>query len=214
MPGRVAVRTVLAWFGLLFVVGCTRDLQPQLGELPGGFEGAGTAAPRIDGRVGTPGAPPPPQTSYGTPPTVAGVVAAPGAEPPGGYSLDFAETDIRDVAAQILGAMLRVNYTIDPSVHGTATFRTVTPLSRSQLLATFQMLLAEDNAALQQSDGLYRVVPSAAALGAAGSVVLPLHYVSAEESGEGVAAHCRQQRQTGRRPRTQRSRIERRTGGA
>ena len=38
------------------------------------------------------------------------------AEGQGGISFNFADTDIRAVAAQILGNMLHVNYTIDPDV--------------------------------------------------------------------------------------------------
>ena len=57
-----------------------------------------------------------------------------GAGGAGSVTLDFADTDIREVAAQILGNTLHVNYTIDPAVHGTATLRTVTPLANSQLV--------------------------------------------------------------------------------
>ena len=53
----------------------------------------------------------------------------------GDITLDFADTDIREVVAQILGTILKVNYTIDPSVHGTATLHTVRPLNRSELHA-------------------------------------------------------------------------------
>ena len=105
----------------------------------------------------------------------------------GDISLDFADTDIREVVAQILGNILKLNYTMDPSVHGTATLRTVTPVPRSQLLLTLQSLLAQNGAALVQSGNLYRVLPAAqaaAALGSdgtAGSVIVPLHYASAED---------------------------------
>ena len=101
--------------------------------------------------------------------------------------MDFADTDIREVSTQILGNILKLNYTIDPAVHGAATLRTVTPLARSQLLPVLQSLLAQNGAALVQSGGLYRVVPAAQAAaalgtdGTAGSVVVPLHYAAAED---------------------------------
>jgi general secretion pathway protein D len=101
--------------------------------------------------------------------------------------LDFADTDIREVSTQILGNILKLNYTIDPAVHGAATLRTVTPLARSQLLPVLQSLLAQNGAALVQSGGLYRVVPAAQAAaalgtdGTAGSIVVPLHYAAAED---------------------------------
>ena len=40
------------------------------------------------------------------------------------------------MVAQILGTILKVNYTIDPAVHGTATLHTVRPLNRSELVPT------------------------------------------------------------------------------
>ncbi len=90
------------------------------------------------------------------------------------------------MAAQILGNSLHVNYTIDPSVHGTATLRTVVPLSTAQLIPILQSLLAENQATLVENGGVYRVLPVAQALGVAGGpgtaggTMVPLHYVSAE----------------------------------
>ena len=175
------------WAALLLFVplaalpGCQRPEQPAitpLSELPG----TPTAAqPRINGNDGAPQAIPPAQIAYGTQGDVVLPTQA-GAQQPGDISLDFADTDIREVATQILGNILKVNYTIDASVHGTATLRTVTPLSRSQLLPTLQSLLAQNGAALVQSGGLYRVVPAAQALaGLDGTVLVPLHYASAED---------------------------------
>ena len=40
---------------------------------------------------------------------------------PAQYSLDFADTDVREAVAQILGTMLGLNYSIDPAVKGTVT---------------------------------------------------------------------------------------------
>ena len=51
----------------------------------------------------------------------------------GAYSLDFADTDVREAVAQVLGGMLNLTYTIDPAVHGTVTLHTARPLSRAQL---------------------------------------------------------------------------------
>jgi general secretion pathway protein D len=137
--------------------------------------------------VGTPDAPPPAQISYGQdqhPTQPAPSVVAAGS---GDVSLDFADTDIREVVAQILGMLLKVNYTIDPAVHGTATLHTVQPLARSQLVPTLESLLAQNGAALVTSGSLYRVVPAAQAAGlaasgpgTAGAVMVPLRYASAE----------------------------------
>ena len=79
--------------------------------------------------------------------------AADTSEPGGDISLDFADTDIREVVAQILGTLLHVNYTIDPAVHGTATLHTVNPSPRSRLLPTLQALLAQNGATVVQIGG-------------------------------------------------------------
>lgn len=124
--------------------------------------------------------------SYGTPQQAAGGGSA-AASGVADISLDFADTDIRAVVAQILGTILKVNYTIDPSVHGSATLRTDTPLTRTQLLPVLQSLLAQNGAALVQSGTLYRVVPIAAAAavaaesGTAGTEPVTLRYASADD---------------------------------
>jgi general secretion pathway protein D len=76
--------------------------------------------------------------------------------------------------------LLKLDYTIDPAVHGTVTLHTASALTREQLLATLQALLAQNGAALIQSGPLYRIVPEAASTTAAGSAMVPLRYTSAE----------------------------------
>jgi general secretion pathway protein D len=168
--------------------GCSRQPEPAVAELPAQSQLATAAAPRINGNVGAPQAAPPAQISYGTPPEVLSLPA--GADLSGGdISLDFADTDIREVVAQVLGTILHLNYSIDPAVHGSATLRTTQPLPRSQVLPTLQALLAQNGAALVQNGALYRVVPAAQAAGVvarggdatAGSVVVPLRYAAAED---------------------------------
>src|SRR4029077_10632192 len=93
-------------------------------------------------------------------------ILSPAGGPGGGdVSLDFADTDIREVVAQILGQILKVNYTIDPSIRGTATLHTARPLNRSELVPTLESLLAQNGAAVVVNGALYRVVPAAQALG-------------------------------------------------
>lgn len=131
-----------------------------------------------------------PSASYApaTPPPA--TAPAPPAAANGTISFNFADTDIRTVVDQILGGILHVNYTIDPGVSGTVTLRTEVPLTRDAMLPTLQTLLAQNNAMLLQSNGLYRVLPAAnagtapsiatdPALG--GGTVLPLQYASAPQ---------------------------------
>lgn len=167
--------------------GCERDTLPVLEALPPVRGTSGAASARVSGPIGSPDALAGPQVSV-----VQGrvIAAAAGATAPAGggdISLDFADTDIREVVAQVLGTVLRANYTIDPAVRGTATLRTTTPLARSQVLPALQAVLAQNGATLIQSGGLYRVVPAAAGTpvlaGDAGSggAVIALRYASAED---------------------------------
>ena len=151
---------------------------------------------RVNGNLGAPASPPPAEVSFGSGTGLAGAGAgasgasnlASGVAQGTSASLDFADTDIREAAAQILGTILKANYTIDPAVKGTATFHSAHPLSGTQLLSVLQSLLAQNGAALVRSGDLYRVLPAAAAAnipGVAsndampGSVIVPLRYVSA-----------------------------------
>ena len=98
---------------------------------------------------------------------------------PGRYALDFADTDIREAAAQILGSMLGVTYAIDPAVKGTVTLHTAGKLSAAQLLPTLQTLLAGVGAALVRGEELYQVVPEAAAGG--GGQLVALRFADAAQ---------------------------------
>jgi general secretion pathway protein D len=106
----------------------------------------------------------------------------------GDISLNFVNTDISAVVDQILGTILQLNYTIDPNVQGAVSLRTVVPIARDALIPTLQTLLAQVNAVLVQSNGVYRVMAadSAAATpnissdaGLGGGAMIPLHYVQA-----------------------------------
>jgi general secretion pathway protein D len=113
-----------------------------------------------------------------------------GSPPPhlvgGAVSLDFADTDIRAVVAQVLGSILHVTYSIDPAVHGKVTLHTAHPLPSADLIPTLQTLLGENHAELIADHDFYRVVPAGtagavlaggSALG--GAMVVPLQYVEA-----------------------------------
>jgi general secretion pathway protein D len=187
-PGR---RRALAAGIALLAAGCTPHAATPpvvtvVPPLPTAAYNTGEATPRVNGEVGGNAAVPKVAYSNGSGSTVTGNGRNQGNAGGGSVTLDFADTDIREVAAQILGNSLHVNYTIDPSVHGTATLRTVVPLSTAQLIPILQSLLAENQATLVENGGVYRVLPVAQALGVAGGpgtaggTMVPLHYVSAE----------------------------------
>ena len=85
---------------------------------------------------------------------------APEPPPPPGpeeASLNFEGLDVREVAKVILGDYLKQSYTVHPGVAGTVTFRTVRPIARKDLLPTLEMLLRQNNAAVIQEDGVYKL---------------------------------------------------------
>ena len=177
----------------LALVGCEQSQTPVLDSLPAVRGEAGAAAPRVNGPIGATTALGTPLVTYGTVRPSAGAIAEAtrpgGTDEPGDISLDFVDTDIREIVAQTLGTILRVNYTIDPSVRGTATLRTVNPIPRSRVLASLQAVLAQNGATILESGGLYRVAPAVvaagtpgiAAAGVAGSAVIPLRYAAADD---------------------------------
>jgi general secretion pathway protein D len=190
-PGR-SRRSLALLLGLVQIAGCSRPSPPAIPALPPLPERGTAAPPRINGAIGSPDAVPPAQVTYGV--NSGGTGSGAAARPPsaesgaGDISLDFADTDIREIVSQILGTILKVNYTIDPAVHGTATLHSVRPLNRSELLPTLESLLAQNGAAVVTNGALYRVVPAAQAVataasesGTAGAIVVPLRYASADD---------------------------------
>jgi general secretion pathway protein D len=164
----------------LLAAGCHAPPPPPLAPLPPLSSTVLRAAPRMDSPVGSTRALPPPLDSTAAPAQLAPAVRPPGPGA-GSYQLDFADTDIREVVAQIFG-MLGASYTIDPSVHGTVTLRTAQPLARSQLLPALETMLAQNGAALVQSGGVYRVAAATAGgPGSGATSVVLLHYASAED---------------------------------
>ncbi len=184
------MRLILLLAIALSVACCARVRPPAIQPLPAPLaQPAGNvgAAPRVSGGVGASDTTPPAQIAYGTVP--AGLARGSAADTgPADISLDFADTDIREVVNQILGTILRVSYTIDPNVHGTATFHTAQPLSRARLIPVLQALLGQSGATLIQNGSLYRVVPAAEAAtagaagsdAASGSTIIPLRYAAAD----------------------------------
>ena len=109
----------------------------------------------------------------------------------GDVTLNFVDTDIREIVRTILGTTLNLNYTIDPNVHGTGSIETGTPLPRSALIPTLETLLNANGATLINRNGVYAVVPLPAgsnrnlvsgdnAVGA-GTQLVPLRYASAKD---------------------------------
>jgi general secretion pathway protein D len=151
------------------------------------------AEPRINGTI-------PIDRSHQRAFVASGAAAAPVVPPPGpgasatpagDVTLNFVDTDIREIVRTILGTTLNLNYTIDPNVHGTGSIETGTPMQRSALIPTLETLLNANGATLIERNGVYAVVPMPAgatrnlvsganAIGA-GTQVVPLRYASAKD---------------------------------
>ena len=82
----------------------------------------------------------------------------------GDITLNFENTDIREVVKTVLSDLLGVNYILDPAVQGSVTMETGRPLTRDLLLPTLETMLRMNKAALVYKDGMYYVMPIAAAI--------------------------------------------------
>lgn len=93
-----------------------------------------------------------------TAPSAAGAAAA--QAPAGDITLNFVNTDVREVLPRVLGDVLHLNYTIDPKVQATITVQTSRPLRQQDVLPVLQQVLRASGLTLVASDGIYRLVPS------------------------------------------------------
>jgi general secretion pathway protein D len=160
LSGRDTSLLMLVLVGLFELTACEGPTQPAVLaplETPSALQ---PAAPRVNSVIQDSHARAPMFESRGAP---AGTAAVPtpsgGATEPGDISLNFVDTDIREIVRVVLGTTLKLNYTIDPNVQGTATLEVGRPLPRSALLPTLETLLNQNGATLTVRDGIYRVVP-------------------------------------------------------
>jgi len=183
---------------LVLAAGLVSCNEPQTGLLPLEQPTAlQPAAPRISGPIPTNRSEE--RAFEARRPAVASEIHATGAPPApgvattenGDVTLNFVDTDIREIVRAVLGTTLKIDYTIDPAVRGTGSIDTPTPLPRSALLGTLETLLNENGAALVVRNGIYNVVPlpagalsnlaTGANVGGAGAEVVPLRYASARD---------------------------------
>ena len=119
----------------------------------------------------------------------------------GDVTLNFENTDVREVVDIILGDLLKVNYLVDPAVRGGVSMQSGRPLTRSMLLPTLETLLRMNGAAVViDGQNTYHVMPLAKAskgmvtpqladavtpLPKGYSVqIVPLKYIAAAEMGK------------------------------
>ena len=115
----------------------------------------------------------------------------------GDITLKLVNVPTSQAAKTILGDILSLDYTVDPSVEGKITIQTPKPVPKATVMTLFEAALRGSNAALTYSGGIYKIVPADQALAGAritigtaappkpalGSSlrIVPLKYVSAVE---------------------------------
>ncbi|MEO5361459.1 MAG: type II secretion system secretin GspD [Nitrospirota bacterium] len=113
-------------------------------------------------------APPPPdnQTVKSTPAQPPPPVSAPLPQMvqqsgPNNIGLSFDDADIFEIAHTVFGEILKVNYLIDARVKGRITFKTVRPVSNSDVLPIMSTIFRLNGVSIMEENGLYRLVPLA-----------------------------------------------------
>ncbi len=118
----------------------------------------------------------------------------------GGLSLNFVDTDVREVIRSVLGDTLKLNYAIDPQVVGIITLQTSKPIPMADALPTLEATLRLSGISIVEANGMYNVVPSEAAARAQivpqlvptrepsrdayGVQIVPLKHISATEMAD------------------------------
>lgn len=193
---------------MLLVVNACTTAPPQPSAQAGATEAAQEAEPAPAGAGGETPPPRDPTPAASAPGTRAELYTGTGrfiadgttpgpayaASAGGEYTLNFKGTDLQEVVKAILGDILGSNYTIDEKVKGQVTLQTSKPVARDALIPTLEALLRTQGAVLVQTEGLYKIVPQAAALAGAASpnvrllgdkgyqvLVVPLRYIAARE---------------------------------
>ena len=118
-----------------------------------------------------------------------------------GVRLNFDGASLRQVVDTILGEVMGVNYTIDPTVEGTVVFSSAGPLGRADMLTVLETILQMHNATLVDLGNTYAVLAGSPAVGAAqitpvggaeapplivgtGVTIVPLRYISANAAAQ------------------------------
>ena len=112
-------------------------------------------------------------------------------------SLNLDGADLASVVRVMIQDGLNANYVMDPRVSGTVTLQTNRPLRPEEILPTLEEILRQNNAALIERDGVFRVIPrseaglSAPLLSARDAFsrgltnrVTPLRYVTVDDISE------------------------------
>jgi general secretion pathway protein D len=116
---------------------------------------------------------------------------APKVGPQGDVTLNYVDTDIREIIRIVLGDMLHVNYTIDSRLQGNVSIQTATPLKQEELLPTLESLVSQVGGVIVFENGVFRITPAGntaivppvvqSSSVSDGSQIVPLRYASAKQ---------------------------------
>jgi general secretion pathway protein D len=76
-----------------------------------------------------------------------------------GVTLNLVNVPAPQAAKTILGDIMAVRYTVDPSVEGKVTIQTPRPVTKSAAVDLFQSALRQNGAAIVDANGLFKIVP-------------------------------------------------------
>ena len=198
----VACRSVV-WAALLLALGgCNTTYLEQRTDQPQNAADAVRAAdlkpryPQPTGTVDTGGGQPKSFSFFGwSPPASSAPPPAPGGSPEveasnGGYTLNFENAPVANVAKSVLGDVMGVSYIIDPRAQGAITLSSGRPIARKDVLFVLENALHANNLSMVRDGSGYKIVPAnEGAVGAVdpgggsvepgyGMTVIPLQYVS------------------------------------
>jgi general secretion pathway protein D len=160
------------------------DLEPRYPQPTGAaVDAAGASAPKGFSFFGSPSPTPPPAA-----PAETGVVAS-----QEGYTLNFENAPVADVAKSVLGDSLSVGYVVDPRVQGSISLSSDRPIARKDMLFVLESALHANNLVMTREGAVYRISPAVDATSGGpvdradsadgvepgfGLTVIPLRYVS------------------------------------
>ena len=127
------------------------DLQPKFPKPTGTVDTGGTA-PKPFSFFGSP-APPP---ALNASPAGAVEVEAGG----GGYTLNFEDTPVANVAKSVLGDVLGVSYVVDPHAQGSITLSSGRPIAKKDMLFVLENALHANNLNMVRDGTGYKIVPA------------------------------------------------------
>ena len=167
------------------------DLRPRSPQSTATVDTGGASPPKAFSFFGSP-APPPnvpqPSGSQDVEPAAGEDVLAAA----GGYTLNFENAPVSQVAKSVLGDILSVGYVIDPRVQGSISLSSGRPVEKKDMLYVLESALSANNLVMVRNASGYRIAPAnEGGVGAVdrargsdsaepgfGLTVIPLQYVS------------------------------------